>query len=147
MAEASEAASAGGTHVHTCAHAHTGRTRVAKALTGAASVRRIPDGCGPWLFACSQSRSCLWLGVSGTVVESVCGQCSRRARKPFCMKILDRADGNLPLTCAAIRHVLGEAEAEDAGEVETTSSATLWRAPGATPATIDSLAKTHARPP
>ena len=26
------------------------------------------------------------------------------------------ADGNLPLTCAAIRHVLGEAEAEDAGD-------------------------------
>ena len=58
------------------------------------------------------------------------------------------ADGNLPLTCAAIRHVLGEAEAEDAGDnVLGNALAGTGRETRNNLATTGPPAEIHARPP
>ena len=51
---------------------HTGRAHVPRPLLRAASVRRVPDGFGPRVFACAESRLCLCLGVSGMAADCSC---------------------------------------------------------------------------
>ena len=61
---------------HACSlvgtHGHTGRAHVPRPLLRAASVRRVPDGFGPRVFACAESRLCLCLGVSGMAADCSC---------------------------------------------------------------------------
>ena len=53
-----------------CLHAvRTGRAHVLKPLSRAVTVRRVPDGFGPRVFACALSESSLWLGVSSMVAQ------------------------------------------------------------------------------
>ena len=89
MAAAPAAALAHCTHVLLFAHAHTGRTHVPKHMLRAASVRRVPGGFGPRVFACAESRPCLCLAVSGMDADCSCGAYWRRVREAFCKNLLN----------------------------------------------------------
>jgi hypothetical protein len=41
-------------------------------LSRAVSVRHVTDDFGPRVFACAESRLCLWLGVSGMAADCSC---------------------------------------------------------------------------
>ena len=51
---------------------HTGRAHVLRPLSRAVLVCRVPDLFGPRVFACAESRLCLWLGVSGMAADCSC---------------------------------------------------------------------------
>ena len=89
MAAAPAAALAHCTHVRLFAHAHTGRTHVPKHMLRAASVRRVPGGFGPRVFACAESRPCLCLAVSGMSADCSCGAYWRRVREAFCKNLIN----------------------------------------------------------